>query len=89
MQKQLEFRGIHLTQLIDYINELGGEQISSEFPMHFTGPSWKIEISKEEMLEITSRFHVNAVFILFTAQTEDELAELIASFRKKTTRVGG
>lgn len=85
----LEFRGIRLHHIMDYLAEIGGEQVTSSLPYQFEGPYWSAEILKEEEVRITSTFLVNAVHIRFQAPTQEQLDDLLAAFRKKTTRVGG
>ncbi len=85
----LEFRGIPLSLLIDFCKELNASQHGQEFPVLMTADDWQIELLREETVRITSTFHVNAVFIRFTAHSEECLGRLLASFRKKTLRVGG
>ncbi|WP_017755198.1 hypothetical protein [Calidifontibacillus oryziterrae] len=88
-EKHLEFRGIQLKHLIDYVKELNGVQLSDTFPINFEGNQWRISIIKEEEVKITSTFIVNAVHIVFRAETDAILQSLLKDFRKKTTRVGG
>jgi hypothetical protein len=87
MEATLEFRGIPARQLIAYLQELGGQQVHASSPI--LGDGWEAEVLREEEVQITSRFRVNAVFIRFRAETEEKLAQLLAALRKKTMRVGG
>lgn len=89
IEKHLEFRGIRLSHLIDYLMELEAVQTSHDFPLLFQGSNWSAEILKEEELTITSTFRVNAVHICFKAKTSAALENVIANYRKKTTRAGG
>lgn len=89
VQTELEFRGIHLEHLLDYFKELGGFQKTTQFPILFQGTNWESSILYEEEIKITSSFFVNAVHILFKAETEEILETLLKDYRKKTTRVGG
>lgn len=89
IEKTLEFRGIRLSHLIDYLAELEAAQTSSDFPITFTGAGWQATVLKEEELTITSTFKVNAVHICFAAESQAGLDAVIASYRKKTTRAGG
>lgn len=89
IEKTLEFRGISLGQLMDYLLECGAKPCSDRLPYLFAGEQWQAEILREEEVQITSRFQVNAVFIRFQANTQEMLDFVIASYRKKTLRVGG
>jgi hypothetical protein len=87
--KELEFRGIKMSHLGTYFEELGAEKKSDSFPFLFKSLSWKAEIISEEIITITSSFHVNAIMIRFTADNDEILEQLIRNYRQKTTRVGG
>ncbi|WP_019122298.1 hypothetical protein [Brevibacillus massiliensis] len=87
--KNLEIRGIPLSQLIIYLRELGGEQLTDPFPVLIKGDKWQAELLRQEEAAITSRFRVNAVFLVFKAPCEEVLDDVVARFRKKTIRVGG
>lgn len=89
VQTELEFRGIRLEQLLDYFNELGGTQLTNQFPIQINGTNWESSILFEEEVKITSSFFVNAVHINFKADTDKILETLLKEYRKKTTRVGG
>ncbi|WP_458413621.1 hypothetical protein ACNQFZ_01595 [Schinkia sp. CFF1] len=89
VQIQLEFRGIRFEHLVDYFKELGGIQETDSFPIHIKGDRWNCSLLKEEEIKITSSFLINAVEILFQAETEEILEILLKNFRKKTTRIGG
>lgn len=90
MQEQtLEFRGIPVQTLIAYLRELGGAADSVQLPATLQGDGWQAIILREEMVTITSRFQVNAVFIRFAAVSEERLTDLLRAFRMKTMRVGG
>jgi hypothetical protein len=89
VEQTLEFRGIRLEHLIDYLKELQAVQQTFEPPYVFNGPGWQADILKEEQVQITSRFSVNAVFIRFEAPTEEELQHVITAYRRKTFRAGG
>lgn len=88
-ETKLEFRGIRLDHLLDYFKELGGVQLTSQFPIQFKGTNWESSILSEEEIKITSSFFVNAVHISFKAETDENLETLLKKYRKKTTRVGG
>lgn len=88
-EQTLEFRGIRLEHLIQYVKELEAIQLTYEPPYRFESSGWKADILKEEEVKITSRFTVNAVFIRFEAPTEEALQEAIAAYRRKTFRAGG
>ncbi|MGM0902678.1 MAG: hypothetical protein ACQEXB_16455 [Bacillota bacterium] len=72
-----------------YFEELGGKSQTSTFPFIYKGDGWIGEILREDELEFTKVFKVNAVHIRFTAESESKLDELIKQYRHKTTRVGG
>jgi hypothetical protein len=72
-----------------YFEDLGAEKVSDSFPYLYEASTWKAEILSEEIITITSSFHVNAVKIRFAADREEILEQLIKNYRKKTTRVGG
>ncbi|MFM1651817.1 hypothetical protein ACI7RC_06925 [Brevibacillus sp. B_LB10_24] len=87
--KNLEIRGIPLSQLTSYLRELGGEQHTDRFPVLISGDKWQAELLGQEEVAITSRFRVNAVFLVFKSPSEVVLDQVVARFRKKTMRVGG
>lgn len=87
--KELEFRGINLSHLGMYFEDLGAEKVSQAFPYLYKTSTWKAEILSEEIITITSSFRVNSVKIRFAADHEEILKQLIKNYRKKTTRVGG
>jgi hypothetical protein len=91
MNRELEIRGIPLTQLGQYIVDLGGRLVteSDVFPFVYEGDGWNVVLLSEVELAFTSVFKVNAVFIRFSAETEEKLNSLIKNYRFKTTRVGG
>ncbi|WP_404329804.1 hypothetical protein [Mesobacillus maritimus] len=86
---ELEFRGINRKHLGMYFEELGGKSQTETFPFVYKGDGWIGEIFREDELEFTKVFKVNAVHIRFTAESESKLEELIKLYRHKTTRVGG
>lgn len=89
VEQTLEIRGIPLSQICTYLNELGGLQQTVTFPILFTNEDWSGEILYEVEVQITSRFSVNAIHIHFTSADEPILEEIIRNFRKKTMRIGG
>jgi hypothetical protein len=86
---ELEFRGINLEYLGIYFEELGAKQITHSFPYIFKHHNWSAEILTEEVISLTRIIKVNQVHIRFNAESKEFLEELILSYRKKTTRVGG
>lgn len=89
VQTELEFRGIRVEHLLEYFKELGGNPITTKFPIVIKGTNWESSILYEENIKITSSFFVNAVHISFKAETQDALDTLLTAYRKKTTRIGG
>jgi uncharacterized protein YmfQ (DUF2313 family) len=87
--KVLEFRGINRKYLGMYFEELGGKQITNDFPYVYQTEYWCGEIVSEEELSITSTFKVNSVTIRFNSIDEETLKQLIKNYRVKTTRIGG
>jgi hypothetical protein len=87
--RELEFRGINLSDLRSYFEALGGRLVTEEFPYVYEGESWRGELLSEEELSFTSVFKVNSVKIRFVAETEMILEDLIKDYRLKTFRVGG
>lgn len=87
--RELEFRGINLSHLGIYFEELGGKQITKEFPFVYQGEGWRGEILSEKELEFTSVFKVNTVKVRFVANDSEALEALIKNYRYKTTRIGG
>jgi hypothetical protein len=85
----LELRGIPLTHLVAYLVECGGDPPDETLPMIIRGNRWQAEVLREETVTITSRFHVNAVFIRFQADDDQTLNRLLDRFRLKVLRVGG
>lgn len=88
-EQMMELRGIPISHLVDYLLECGGRKLTDSLPIQIDGERWQAEIVREESVQITSLFHVNAVFIRFTALSEHDLNELLARFRIKVLRVGG
>jgi hypothetical protein len=88
-EQELEFRGINRRHLGMYFEELGGKQITDEFPYIYESKEWVGEIVREEELSITSTFKVNSVHIRFYASDDMTLKELIKNYRVKTRRIGG
>ena len=86
VRRELEFRGIPLSHLALYFEELGAKRISDSF---FQEENWSGEFLREEELLFTNVFRVNAVHIRFEARTKQELEHLINKYRFKTFRVGG
>ncbi|WP_400164294.1 hypothetical protein ACAF76_015435 [Brevibacillus sp. TJ4] len=97
VEQTLELRGISLTQLATYLRECAGQTdadagSASEkitLPLCVNSGEWQAEMLREEVVTITSRFHVNAVFIRFTAADEAILSRVLDRFRIKVLRVGG
>ncbi|MGO0061343.1 hypothetical protein ACTID9_15195 [Brevibacillus fluminis] len=90
IEQTLELRGIPLPHLITYLMECGGQKPGDEtLPATVEGEGWLAVVLREETVTITKRFHVNAVFISFQADDEAILANLLARFKVKVTRVGG
>jgi hypothetical protein len=89
--RELEFRGIPLAQLGQYLEDLGGRLVtdSDVFPFVYKGDGWRGELLTEDELAFTSVFRVNAVKIKFSAVSEEQLEGLIKNYRYKTFRVGG
>jgi hypothetical protein len=85
----MEFRGINVSHLGMYFEELGAVRKTDSMPLLYETSSWSAEILSEEELSFTKIFKVNAVHICFRAETETALAELIKNYRYKTTRIGG
>ncbi|WP_134703920.1 hypothetical protein [Ammoniphilus sp. YIM 78166] len=85
----LEFRGIVLHYLLEYLEEIGGKRLNDEFPFRFEGPYWTAEVLREEEVRITSTFVINGVHIRFMAPTQEQLDDLLIQYRKKTMRAGG
>ncbi|MCM3670324.1 hypothetical protein M3181_15175 [Mesobacillus maritimus] len=89
ISRELEFRGINREHLAMYFEELGGKLLTSSFPFIYQGTGWTAEILSENELKFTKVFKVNAVIIRFSAESEEQLEDLIKNYRYKTTRVGG
>jgi hypothetical protein len=89
VSRDMEFRGITLTHLGMYFQELGGQQVTETLPFVYEGEGWNGEIISEEEIAFTPVFKVNAVYIRFNAENEEILEELITKYRYKTTRIGG
>lgn len=89
IEKTLEFRGIPLSHLLSYFQELDGIMEFKQLPVPIQGPYWQSEVLSEEQVRITSTFQVNAVHICFRAKTVEQLEQIIAQYRKKTFRAGG
>ncbi|MGE5701258.1 MAG: hypothetical protein ACM32O_01910 [Clostridia bacterium] len=89
VEKSLELRGIPLSHLVMYLTECGGKPSGQDLPLVVHGERWQAEVLREETVTITSRFHVNAVFITFRADDANELEQLLGRFTIKVRRVGG
>jgi hypothetical protein len=90
--RELEIRGIPLTHLGQYMEELGGRLVkdSDNFPLVYEGDGWRGELLSQDELAFTSVFRVNAVKVKFSAAvSEEQLDRLIEKYRYKTFRVGG
>jgi hypothetical protein len=85
----LELRGIPLSHLVTYLVECGAEPPDETVPIVVRGHGWQAEVLREETVRITSRFHVNAVFIRFHADDDHTMNRLLDRFRIKVMRVGG
>jgi hypothetical protein len=89
VQLDLEFRGISLSYLGKYFEELGCIPITSSFPFIFKNSGWSAEIQNEEELSLTSIIKVNIIHIRFIADNEELLNSVVRNYRYKTTRIGG
>ncbi|MDF2947720.1 MAG: hypothetical protein K0S51_2399 [Bacillales bacterium] len=89
MNRIIEFRGIKLSHLVMYFEELNGIKTSSNLPIKFNGDKWTSEILEEKEIPLTSVISVNSVLIKFEAERIEELESIIKNYRYKTTRVGG
>ncbi|PLR96815.1 hypothetical protein [Bacillus sp. T33-2] len=87
--RELEFRGINSRHLGMYFEELGGQLVTASFPFVYKGEGWAGEILEEKEISFTPVFKVNSVIVMFSAEDEEKLEELIKNYRYKTTRVGG
>jgi hypothetical protein len=88
-EQTMEIRGIPLSHLVAYLVECGGEPQSEDMPIIIRGDRWEAEMLREETVTITSRFHVNAVFIRFSSDDDGVFANLMDRFRIKVMRVRG
>ncbi|GED69507.1 hypothetical protein BRE01_32090 [Brevibacillus reuszeri] len=89
MDQTLEIRGIPVTHLVTYLVECGGSVQSDSWPISVLGDCWQADLLREETVTITSRFHVNAVFVRFRCDDEERFAPIMKRFRTKLLRVGG
>jgi hypothetical protein len=97
IEQTMELRGIRISHLMTYLIECGGQTVGqveedpdrNALPLLIGTDQWQAEIMREETVTITSRFHVNAVFIRFTSEDEAVLSRLLERFRLKVIRVGG
>lgn len=89
LQKELEFRGIPLKHIEMYLQELGGVRSSDSLPILYHGQKWSVTIVSEEEISFTSVFKVNAIKMIFKAETDEVLEDVIRKYRKKTFRAGG
>ncbi|WP_338472170.1 hypothetical protein R4Z10_05330 [Niallia sp. XMNu-256] len=85
----LEFRGVALQQIQLYLKELGGERLNNHFPIRYQAENWIVFILCEEEISFTTAFKVNSVKIKFSANSEEQLNDVITNFRKKSFRAGG
>ncbi|QRG69212.1 hypothetical protein [Brevibacillus choshinensis] len=89
VEQTIEVRGIPVSHLVSYLIECGGAALTESLPILVEGEEWNAEVLREETVTITSRFHVSAVFIHFSAANEECFAQLMKRFRIKVMRVGG
>ncbi|USG64305.1 hypothetical protein NDK47_19395 [Brevibacillus ruminantium] len=92
VEETLELRGIPLSHLITYLEECGGKRLGgtdNALPITIRGEGWQAEVQREETVTITSRFHVQAVFIHVRAHDQPSFDRLLKQFRMKVLRVGG
>lgn len=97
VEHTMELRGIRIAHLMTYLIECGGQVVGQvgeapdreALPLLVRSDQWSAQIMREETVTITSRFHVNAVYIHFTSEEEGVLSRLLERFRLKVIRVGG
>ncbi|UOE92182.1 hypothetical protein [Alkalihalobacillus sp. LMS39] len=83
--KQLEIRGIHRQNIIDYIYQLHGKE---KKPNHYQGPTWTCTVSKEKTIRFFQS-DIPVVFVTFWSGDKDVLETILKQFRLKTFRAGG
>ncbi|WP_096200568.1 hypothetical protein [Bacillus sp. FJAT-45350] len=86
-EKQLEFRGIHREDIVQYLLLLGGNQKNNVLG-DFVGEQWEAVVSEESFMRL---FHsdIPVVFVTFTSENEELCKEVIRKLRLKTFRAGG
>ena len=89
VKRDLEFRGINISHLGMYFEELGAKQVTTTFPLTYKAADWTGQILSEEEISFTAVFKVNAVKVRFITEDEEKLNEIITQYRYKTTRIGG
>ncbi|MDQ0255851.1 hypothetical protein J2S74_003235 [Evansella vedderi] len=85
VKERLEIRGISRKDVCKYVVELGGVQVSDTL---FRSNGWNCIVSEEETFHFLQS-DVPKVYVTFEANDRYRLTSILASFRKKTFRVGG
>ncbi|WP_096188526.1 hypothetical protein [Evansella halocellulosilytica] len=89
VRKELEIRGIHRKELIRYLQQLGGTTGNKgEVIAAVTHEKWACHLSDQTTFRFLQS-DIPKVIVTFTANDQDILNEIVATFRKKTFRAGG
>lgn len=89
VSKEQEYRGIPLSALGSYFEELGARKQTEAFPYTYQSNQWRAEILHEKMITFTSVIQVNSVLIRFTADNDEIMGQLLKCYSYKTLRAGG
>ncbi|PYZ94410.1 hypothetical protein CR194_02435 [Salipaludibacillus keqinensis] len=88
-KEKLEIRGISRDELFKYVQELGGERLSSNSDMIlFQSDKWSCTLSSEETFYFMHS-DIPIVHVSFHSSNEDALRDILRKFRLKTFRAGG
>ena len=85
VEQTRSYRGISIRAAIGYLENLGGEKTDEST---VEGNGWKATLSAEQV-GIGKTLKLTEVTVAFEGEDEENLDELIESFRQKAMRAGG
>lgn len=89
INEKLEIRGINCTELVNYLIELGGNQVPNEENVtSIKSGDWYCEVAQEETFTFMHS-EIPKVHLEFQSENKESLAEVLRKFRLKTFRAGG
>lgn len=87
--ENLEIRGINRSELVAYLKELGGKQVSDEENVvMIKSGDWSCQVEPEEIFTFMHS-DLPKVHLEFYSENKETLAEVLRKFRLKTFRAGG